>query len=102
MYRKSFVFPLLCIIIIPKIFQKIKKDRHTASLKAYPGGGHISGEKSFAYPVSLLRGLFHVEMVCEFVVIVAVASYLQENRVKSGETMQNGGNTHQFLHYHRK
>lgn len=55
--------------------------------------GGIMGEKSFAYPVPLSRGLFRVEMVCEFAVIVAVASFLQENRVKYEKTMQIDRNT---------
>lgn len=50
------------------------------------------GEKSFAYPIPLSRGLFRVEMVCEFAVIVAVASFLQENRAKCGKTMQDDRN----------
>ena len=54
------------------------------------------GEKSFAYPIPFSRGLFRVEMVCEFVVIVAVASFLQENRVKCSETMQNDRNIRVF------
>ena len=37
--------------------------------------GSIMGEKSFAYPFLLSCGLFRVEMVCEFVVIVAVAEF---------------------------
>ena len=64
--------------------------------------GGIMGEKSFAYPVPLSRGLFRVEMVYEFAVIVAVASFLQENTEKYIKTTQNGGNTHQFLHYYKK
>ena len=63
--------------------------------------GGIMGEKSFAYPVPLSCGLFSVEMVCEFAVIVAVASFLHENRVKRAKTMQNDRNTHQFLHNYK-
>ena len=64
--------------------------------------GGIMGEKSFAYPFLLSCGLFRVEMVCEFVVIVAVASFLQENRVKCSETMQNDRNIRVFSEIHAK
>ena len=49
--------------------------------------GGITGEKSFAYPILLSRGLFRVEMVCEFAVIVAAASFLQENRAERVKMM---------------
>ena len=44
--------------------------------------GGIMGEKSFAYPIPLSRGLFRIEMVCEFVVIVAVASFFAGKQSK--------------------
>lgn len=72
MYRKCFVFPLLCIIIIPKFFHKIKKDRHTASFKALPGGGgYITGSGLFCTPVQFARGLFSHDIISKFSVIVA-------------------------------
>ena len=72
------------------------------ALKHNRVAGGITGENSFAYLILLLRGLFRVEMFCEFVVIVAAASFLQENRAKHDETMQNDGKMRVLIEIHAK
>ena len=60
------------------------------------------GEKSFAPPTFFLCGLLRVEMVCEFAVIVAVASFLRENRAKCDEMMQNNRKMRVFSKFRAK
>lgn len=84
----AFIFTLY--IYYTKIFIKNqKRPPHGKPHSIIRVAGGIMGEKSFAPPIPFLRGLFRVEMVCEFAVIVAVASFLHENRAKCVETMQN-------------
>ena len=48
----------------------------------YQGGGVYYGKKSFAYPIPFLRGLFRVEMVYQFAVIVAAQADFRKYRMK--------------------
>ena len=58
------------------------------------GGGHISGEISFAYPIPFLRGLFCVEIAKLFTVIVAIKQNMLDTRP---ETVKTGKKRYDIL-----